>query len=321
MSITIFLEPVREQLKGVEALMLAQADGHHPDLQAALAHLISAGGKRVRPALVLLVGGMLGGDPQRLLTFAAAVEMLHTATLVHDDLIDGALLRRGMPTLNAQWSPAATVLTGDFMFARSATLAAATDSVRVMRMFAETLATIVSGEVSQLFDGPGSTDREMYYRRIYAKTASLFELATTAAAVLSDVEEEVVQAMRRFGYALGMAFQIVDDILDFTGDQVRVGKPLGSDLRNGIVTLPVLYYAEEHPEDEAIAYLHRGETIPDRMLEGLLERIRASEAIAQAAEEARGMVSQAERELVSFPDTPQRAALLALGRYIVDRDF
>ncbi len=136
MSTVTFLDPVREDLRAVEALMLAQADDHHPDLQAALAHLVLAGGKRVRPALVLLVGGMLGGDRERLRTFAAAVEMLHTATLVHDDLIDGALMRRGMPTLNAQWSPAATVLTGDFMFARSATLAASTNSVRVMRMFA-----------------------------------------------------------------------------------------------------------------------------------------------------------------------------------------
>ena len=301
--------------------MLAQADEHHPDLQAALAHLVSAGGKRVRPALVLLVGGMLGGESQPLLTFAAAVEMLHTATLVHDDLIDGALMRRGMPTLNAQWSPAATVLTGDFMFARSATLAAATDSVRVMRMFAETLATIVSGEVSQLFDGPATTNREIYYRRIYAKTASLFELATTAAAVISQATEEIVQAMRRFGYALGMAFQIVDDILDFTGEQTRVGKPLGSDLRNGIVTLPVLYYAENHPEDEAVAYLQRGETVPDSLLEGLLKRIRSSDAIAQAAAEARQMIAQAERELQAFPTGPQRAALVAMGRYIVDRDF
>ncbi len=321
MRTVTFLDPVRELLHDVEALMLAQADDHHPDLQAALAHLVSAGGKRVRPALVLLVGGMLGGERERLLTFAAAVEMLHTATLVHDDLIDGALMRRGMPTLNAQWSPAATVLTGDFMFARSATLAAATQSVRVMRMFAETLATIVSGEVSQLFDGPNPTDREGYYRRIYAKTASLFELATTAAAVLSQVPEEVVQTMQRLGYALGMAFQIVDDILDFTGDQARVGKPIGSDLRNGIVTLPVLYYAEAHPSDEAVAYLRRGEEVPSRLLEGLIGRVAQSEAIAQAAAEARRFVAQAEAALAPFPAGPERAALLALGRYVVDRDF
>ena len=301
--------------------MIEQAEGHHPDLRAALAHLVAAGGKRVRPALVLLVGGMLGGELPLLITFGAAVEMLHTATLVHDDLIDGALMRRGMPTLNAQWSPAATVLTGDFMFARSATLAAATNSVRVMRMFAETLAVIVSGEVSQLFDGTHHTDRERYYRRIYAKTASLFELATTGAAVLSRVSEDTVEAMRRLGHALGMAFQIVDDILDFTGDQTQMGKPIGSDLRNGIVTLPVLHYAEMHPEHEGVRLLRQGESLPEDLLEDLIERVRQSEAIVRSVEEARGFVQEAQQVLASFPQGEEREALQALGAYIVDREF
>ncbi len=183
------------------------------------------------------------------------------------------------------------------------------------------MAVIVSGEVSQLFDGPQRTDRDLYYRRIYAKTASLFELATTAAAVLSEVPEATIEAMQRFGYALGMAFQIVDDILDFTGDQVRVGKPLGSDLRNGIVTLPVLYYADQHPTDEGVAYLQRGEAIPENLLDGLIERIRTSGAVQQAVAEARTFVEQALRELEPFPAGLERDALTALGRYIVDRDF
>lgn len=317
----MFPEPIREQLRAVERLMVEQAEGHHRDLRAALTHLVSAGGKRVRPALVLLVGGMLQGDRQPLLTFAAAVEMLHTATLVHDDLIDGALMRRGMPTLNAQWSPAATVLTGDFMFARSATLAAATNSVRVMRMFAETLAVIVSGEVSQLFDGAHHTDRDRYYRRIYAKTASLFELATAGAAVLSQAPEEQIEAMRRLGHALGMAFQIVDDILDFTGSQTQMGKPIGSDLRNGIVTLPVLHYADRHPAAEGVALLREGKTLPDPVLEDLITQVRQSEAIAQAAEEARKFVHEAWEILSAFPQGQERETLWNLGRYIVERDF
>lgn len=321
MSTAIFPEPIREQLRAVERLMVEQAEGHHPDLRMALAHLVAAGGKRVRPALVLLAGGMLKGEPQPLLTFAAAVEMLHTATLVHDDLIDGALMRRGMPTLNAQWSPAATVLTGDFIFARSATLAAATNSVQVMRMFADTLAVIVSGEVSQLFDGIHHTDRERYYRRIYAKTASLFELATAGAAVLSQAPEEQVEAMRRLGYALGMAFQIVDDILDFTGSSTQMGKPIGSDLRNGIVTLPVLNYAERHPEAEGVVLLREGKALPDPVLDELIEQVRQSEAIAQAAEEARQFVREAWRILSAFPQGQEREALWSLGAYIVDREF
>ena len=128
--------------------MLAQADQHHPDLGVALEHLLSSGGKRVRPAVALLTGSMLGGDLDRLVTLGAAIELLHTATLVHDDLIDGSILRRGITTLNAQWMPAATVLTGDFIFARAAKLAAETNSIPVMHLFAETLAMIVNGEIT-----------------------------------------------------------------------------------------------------------------------------------------------------------------------------
>src|SRR3990170_2418606 len=144
--------------------MRAESNGHHPDLGAALDHLLSSGGKRVRPAVALLTGGMLGADPGRLIILAAAIELLHTATLVHDDLIDGALLRRGMPTLNAHWTPAATVLTGDFIFARAARLAAETASVEVMRAFAETLSVIVNGEITQMFDHRGIPTRENYFQ-------------------------------------------------------------------------------------------------------------------------------------------------------------
>ena len=124
MTTATFFIPVQERIRQVEARMRAESNGHHPDLGAALDHLLASGGKRVRPAVALLTGGMLDADPDRLITLAAAIELLHTATLVHDDLIDGALLRRGIPTLNSQWTPAATVLTGDFIFARAAKLAA-----------------------------------------------------------------------------------------------------------------------------------------------------------------------------------------------------
>src|SRR5512147_1723839 len=219
LSTVSFLSPVQEQVKLVEERMRAQADESHPDLRAALEHLLAAGGKRIRPTLGLLVGNMLGAEEWRLVTLGAAVELLHTATLVHDDLIDGALLRRGMPTLNARWSPAATVLTGDFLFARAAKLAAETDHLPLMKLFAETLATIVNGEPTQMFSARGLINRENYYQRIYAKTASLFEMTARAAAMVSPAGEDIIESMRDFGYQIGMAFQIVDDILDFNGEQ------------------------------------------------------------------------------------------------------
>jgi len=316
-----FLEPVQEGLQAVERLMRLQAAEHHRDLNAALQHLLSAGGKRLRPALVLLVGEMLGADKERLTTLAAAIELLHTATLVHDDLIDGSLLRRGIPTLNASWSPAATVLTGDFMFARAARLAALAGSLEVMRLFAETLAIIVDGEITQLFDGPGLADRQAYYHRIYAKTASMFQLATEAAARLSPVTEEVVAALRHYGHDLGMAYQIVDDILDFTGDQVRLGKPVGSDLRRGLITMPTLCYLEMYPDDADLQAVMAGRLPSEERMDALIGRIRGSEAIAVAAEDARRFARQATAHLADLPAGPQRAALEALADYIVERDF
>jgi geranylgeranyl pyrophosphate synthase len=316
-----FLSPVQDLIPLVEARMRAQANGHNPALGFALDHLLSSGGKRVRPAVVLLVGGMLGASPDRLVTLSAAIELLHTATLVHDDLIDGALLRRGISTLNVHWSPAATVLTGDFIFARAAKLAAETDSVSVMHLFAETLANIVNGELTQMFTGKFTADQENYLQRIYAKTASMFELAAAAAALLSPVGEKEVETARSFGYHIGMAFQIVDDILDFTGEQETVGKPVGSDLRQGLLTLPALYYLRDHPGDEDIRCLLDGKGYDDALFDRLVASIRTSGTIQRSLEEARRYIDEALRDLFLFPDCTERRALEALAFYIVDREL
>lgn len=299
--------------------MRAQADESHPDLRAALEHLLAAGGKRIRPTLSLLVGNMLDAPLEKLVTLGAAVELLHTATLVHDDLIDGALLRRGMSTLNARWSPPATVLTGDFLFARAAKLAAETDHLPLMKLFSETLAVIVNGELTQMFTSRGLVNRENYYKRIYAKTASLFEMTSRAAAMVSPADEAVTESMRVFGYEVGMAFQIVDDILDFTGDQNAVGKPLGSDLLNGLVTLPAIYYAEANPDDQNIQSLPNGGWTNTEHMTRLVEDIRASDASKQAMLEAEGHVYRALNCLQSMPACAERDALENLARYIVDR--
>ncbi len=299
--------------------MRSQADESHADLRAALDHLMSAGGKRVRPTLSLLVGNMLGAPLEKTVTLGAAVELLHTATLVHDDLIDGALLRRGMATLNARWSPPATVLTGDFLFARAAKLAAETDHLPLMKLFSETLAIIVNGELTQMFSARGVINRENYYQRIYAKTASLFEMTSRAAAMVSPAEDGAVEAMRDFGYQIGMAFQIVDDVLDFTGNQAAVGKPLGSDLLNGLVTLPAIYYAEMNPGDADVLSLPSGGWTHVENMNRLIENIRASGCPQKAMREAEEHIDRALNLLSRFPSSTERAALENLAKYIVDR--
>ena len=299
--------------------MRAQADEHHPDLRAALEHLLAAGGKRVRPTLSLLVGNMLGAPLEKLINLGAAVELLHTATLVHDDLIDGSLLRRGTPTLNARWSPPATVLTGDFLFARAAKLAADTDHLPLMKLFSETLATIVNGELTQMFTSRGLINRDNYYKRIYAKTASLFEMTSRAAAMVSPASEDTIEAMRDFGYQIGMAFQIVDDILDFNGDQNAVGKPLGSDLLNGLVTLPAIYFAEINPDDVDVLSLPQGGWTNNENMTRLVEKIRSSSCTKKAMVEAEQHIDRALARLESFEPCAERDALENLAKYIVDR--
>ncbi len=301
--------------------MRAEEMEHHPELQAVLEYLLSSGGKRIRPAVTLLAGSLLDADDESILNLAAAVELLHTATLVHDDLIDGAMLRRGIPTLNARWSTAATVLAGDYIFARAAGRAAATEEVELMKIFSETLATIVGGEITQLFNSRGKASRDDYYKRIYAKTASLFRASTYCAALVSPVEDAVVDQMESFGYEIGMAFQIVDDILDFTGEQTTVGKPVASDLRMGLVTLPAIYYFEAHPEDENMTAVLNGHYDDDDRMDRLVSAIRQSGAIRQSMEEARQFIDRGIQSIANLPDNKEHRALEELAYYIVDRDI
>lgn len=316
-----FTAPIEDRLGLVEERIRAQADGHHTAVGAALHHLLSSGGKRIRVIVTLLTGKMLGCDPDKLVTLAAAIESLHTATLVHDDLIDGAMIRRGIPTLNAQWSPAATVLTGDFIFSKAAKLAAETGSVDVMHVFAETLATIVNGEIAQLFSSKWIANRENYYHRIYSKTASLFEASTTSAAILSGVTETKKGAMKQFGYDIGMAFQIIDDILDFTSKQTTMGKPVASDLRQGLITLPVLYYLENNPDDMDMKKILESNFCDENCLNRLLISIRESGAIKLSHDEARQYVEKGLISLMKLPDSKERKALEDLAAYIVNREI
>ena len=314
-----FYTPVQDSIRQVEDRMRHVTNGHHPDLKAALDHIISSGGKRIRPAVTLLTGDMLGAERDKIVSLAGAIELLHTATLIHDDLIDGALLRRGIPTLNAQWTPGATVLTGDFVFACAAVLASETNKVELMRIFAETLSTIVNGEITQMFARHGNDLHEEYLERIYAKTASMFVLATTAPSILSPIRDKTYDAAQRFGYGIGMAFQIIDDVLDFTGNQDAVGKPVANDLRQGLITLPTIHYYNSHPNDINLELVISGETIDDDRFNHLITEIQGSGAIEKSVIEAERFIEQGLDALRELPMTAENQALEELANYILDR--
>ncbi len=334
-SIQTLLHPVRHGLRLVEKRMETVESSVFAPLADAFVDLIGSGGKRLRPALALLAGQMDApivdwASHPSLIALAAAVEMLHTATLVHDDVIDGALLRRGAPTLNASWSQGATVLAGDHMFARAAHFAAETGSNRVIEIFSDTLQIIVDGEMRQLFArNQYGQERENYYQRIYAKTASLFSAATEAAAVLVGLSAPRVQLMKEYGYNFGMAFQIMDDILDFTGDDRTLGKPAGSDLRQGTLTLPFLNFLQQQSDPQAlierltVARQDAEDGQPEQLDDAVREvvvAIRSSTAIDSARSEAIDFLQQAVSNLSTFPDSPIKESLIGLCSFVVQRN-
>ena len=322
-QINDLLDLVAADIKQVEEKMRSGVAERYKDLQAVIDYLMGAGGKRLRPTLTLMAANFYPVDKDKSYSLAAAVELLHTATLVHDDLIDNSLFRRGLPTLNASWSPGATILTGDYLFARSAGLAAETGSVRIVNVFSQTLMTIVGGELQQLFhDGHGTVPtREEYNHRIYAKTASLFAAGTQTGGVLCGAPEDKIQALHDYGYHLGMAFQIVDDILDFQGDEDRIGKPVANDLRIGIATLPVMLFDEQKPNHPIVMKAVHREGVNNEEMLALVKEIRASGAIEEAMTEARRFARQAQANLEDLPDNPYRQAMHGLAEYAVARDI
>ena len=312
---------VRDDLAQVEALLRERHDGQHEAVGVAVDHLVGSGGKRLRPALVLLSAHMCGAAMEQAVFAAAAVEMLHTATLVHDDLIDGALIRRGMETLNVQWSPSATVLIGDYVFAYAAYLASQANNVRLMQRFAETLMTICNGEIQQMLNGRHSqSGRQEYERRIYAKTASLIAMSAEAGAILAGAAVETTHSLRAYGEQLGLAFQIVDDVLDYVADETRLGKPVGSDLRQGLVTLPVLFFLDTEPNHTAVLRVLEGNPSED-MVDQAVRVVAGSSAIQRALEVARQHAVRAKEVLNGVSDSRYRRALLDLADFTVRRRF
>ena len=313
------LDLVRDDLVRVESKMLTiGGGGTYAPLAEAFVALLGSGGKRLRPALALAAYGFFAEPASdKTIAVAAAVETLHNATLVHDDLIDNALVRRGITTLNAVWNKGATVLAGDYLFARAAGFAAETEDVRVVQLFAETLRTIVEGELRQLFSSrQWRQPKDAYYPRIFAKTASLFASATRSGAILGGATAQQEQALYDYGHHFGMAFQIVDDILDFAGEEATLGKPVGGDLRQGIMTLPFFYYLQAQPDPAPIiALLEKG----DAGVTEVVAAVRASSAIGQALAEARAFAEQAKAALTGLPDSPFHATLRDLTDSTLDR--
>ena len=319
-------ETMKPTLDQVEARLQESARVDFPIVSALVQDIVRGGGKRLRPLLLLLATRAFGGDMERAVTAAAGVELLHTASLIHDDNIDRASLRRGQPTLNSRLSSGAVILIGDFLFAQSAILAAATKDPRVVTIFATSLAEICDGQLRETLDAHRlDQSRDSYLQRIYGKTAALFAGAAEMGAVIAQAPEHAIAALRGFGSDLGMAFQIVDDILDLREGTQTIGKPAGNDLRQGVVTLPVMMFAAELPAASEqwtmLEAIVSGEEIRDDRITEVLEAIRASGALEQAEEVAVGYTEQARERLTVVPDAETRSYLNDLLGLTISRRY
>lgn len=285
-------------------------------------HLLRGGGKRLRPALVLLVAGMYQADPALARSVAAAVEIIHMATLVHDDAVDRSALRRGVPTVNARWGDDAAILMGDYLFAHAFSKLAQTGNNRVVRIMADVVSRMASGEFEQLTEGyDPSQDEADYIRRIDKKTGYFIAQSCRVGAVLAGADEHEEEALARYGYHIGLGFQIIDDILDFTSSEERLGKPAGSDLRGGILTLPVIHALAHSPQKERLAEMIEARQFTDDDIREVKAILEECGAIEYAGESARRHTRQAKEALQVLPETPGRNILEELADYLVQRDF
>jgi len=307
----------------VENRVRRAADVDYPVLGEFLQAIVGAGGKRLRPILLLLSAQAYDYDIANLVPAAAGVEMLHTASLVHDDTIDKSQLRRGQPTLNSMFDSGTVILIGDYLFAQSAILAAETMNPRAVSIFASTLADICDGQLQEVFNAHRlDQTREDYNRRIYGKTASLFAGAAEMGAVIGKAPEDAVQNLRGFGADVGMAFQIVDDILDLRSTTASIGKPANLDLRQGTITLPTMLYLAQANGSSGSQSLQRmvdGEDVSDDEYSAVATLIEESGAIDSALAMATEYVAGAIRRLNELPDPMVAGALESFANLALER--
>jgi len=308
-------ELINPHLRIVEERIRAQAEAFDPAIEGYVAYVCGAGGKRLRPALALLAGGATGKISPGHLDLAVILELIHIATLVHDDIMDGAELRRDQPSANAKWGNAITVLLGDCLFAHALRLSTNFSDSDICRRIADAAAEVCSGEIIQTqrrFDLKLSTAD--YYRIIEMKTAALFSAACELGASISGASPEVIGALKVFGTKLGVAYQIYDDILDLAGSEEETGKTLGTDLRKGKFTLPVLLLLQSGKDAETIRSLLLNE---DSVDEELLVSLLGSAGALQAAKGvAKRLIEEASTEMPELPDNQYAAGLRAIAIHL-----
>lgn len=321
-SLDPMMELVSEDMQAVNAVILEKMQSPVALIPQLAGHIIAAGGKRLRPMLTLASARLCGYQGERHLALSACVEFIHTATLLHDDVVDESLLRRGLQTANEIWGNKASVLVGDFLFSRAFQLMVADGSLRVLKVLSDASATIAEGEVHQLLTANDTdTTRDAYMEVIEAKTAALFAAACEVGAVVAERPEEEATALSGYGRKLGIAFQLVDDILDYSAKQAELGKTVGDDFREGKITLPVVLAFQRGDAEEQAFWRRCLEDLEqdEADIGHAMELMRRHGALEDSMAEAKSYGESAKADLAVFPEGPYKASLLEAVDFCLDR--
>jgi len=319
-STTATLALIADDMREVDAVIARRLDSGVPLVGQVSRYIISAGGKRLRPALLLLVSGALGYRGDQRFNLAAVVEFIHTATLLHDDVVDDSTLRRGRATANQTFGNAASVLVGDFLYSRAFQMMLDARQMRVMEILADATNVIAEGEVLQLMNmHDASLDEAAYLRVIRSKTAKLFEASTRLAAVLAGSPPAVEQACADYGQALGTAFQVIDDVLDYDGDATEMGKNLGDDLREGKATLPLIAAMQRAPKAQSALVRSAIENGSTQDLDAIVAIVRETGALEVARMAAAAEAQRAIDCMALLPRNEYSAGLLQLASSLLAR--
>lgn len=308
-----------DDLARVDEIILERVRPRLTVIRAAGEHILTSGGKRIRAALTLLSAQLGEYNLERVLHSAAAVELIHAASLVHDDLVDQAARRRGEVTVHTRWDGDVALMVGDYFFALAAAEMALAPDPRIIGYFSRGVMTICEGELSPVVNvAPLNIALEQYLYKIGCKTAALFEAGCKAGMVCGGGATEQIEALGRFGYDLGLAFQIVDDVLDYVGDAQTLGKPAGNDLREGTITLPLIYTVEASGNNELAAVVDLAAPDETRVQWAIAEARRLG-ATDRALADAQRYTERALEHLAGFPDSPARQALGDIAHFVIAR--
>ncbi|MBS4191037.1 heptaprenyl diphosphate synthase component II [Bacillus sp. FJAT-49705] len=320
MKLKIMYSFLNSDIKNIEQTLEETVHAESPLLHQASLHLLKAGGKRIRPVFVLLAGKFGKYDINIIKNVAVSLELIHMASLVHDDVIDDADLRRGKPTIKAKWDNRIAMYTGDYLFARSLELITKIEKPFAHQILADTLVELCIGEIEQIKDKYNFEQNvRNYFRRIKRKTAILIAVSCQLGAIAADVDDEIHQKLYKFGYYVGMSYQIIDDVLDFTGTEKELGKPAGDDLHQGNITLPVLFAMEDAKIRKEIVKVR--ENTERAEMEKIISLIKGSGAIEKSLRVSDNYLNKALKILNDLPQNRAKKTLNDIAKVIGKRSF